>query len=106
VAYAQIIDPEIFEPMTAPGVRANAAPRSDRTSLVAVAPQPQAAVADARVIVGHASYGPGTERCQEARTVRRWPSPGTAPSARMASAALAPWPIALIRLWRCGPQRQ
>ena len=35
-AYAQIIDPEIIERVTAPGGRASAAPRSDRTSLVAV----------------------------------------------------------------------
>ena len=37
-AYAQIIDPVIIERVTAPGGRASAAPRSDRTSLVAVAP--------------------------------------------------------------------
>jgi ribosomal protein S18 acetylase RimI-like enzyme len=59
VAYAQIIDPEIIARATAPGARANADPRSDRTSLVAVAPRPKvAAVADAHVIVGYASYGP------------------------------------------------
>ena len=50
-AYAQIIDPAVIEQVTAPGGRANAAPRTDRSSLVAVAPQP-------RVIVGYASYGP------------------------------------------------
>jgi ribosomal protein S18 acetylase RimI-like enzyme len=49
-AYAQIIDPAIIDQVTAPG-RPNAAPRSNRTSLVAVAPQ-------ASVIVGYASYGP------------------------------------------------
>jgi ribosomal protein S18 acetylase RimI-like enzyme len=59
-AYAQIIDPTIIEQVTAPGRPANAAPQSDRTSLVAVAPptQPQAAAAEARMIVGYASYGP------------------------------------------------
>ena len=50
-AYAQIIDPEIIEQVTAPGRPANAAPRPDRTNLVAVAPQ-------ASVIVGYASFGP------------------------------------------------
>jgi ribosomal protein S18 acetylase RimI-like enzyme len=56
-AYAQIIDPEIIARVTAPGGRA--APRSDRTSLVAVTPQPQSAArGDARVIVGYATYGP------------------------------------------------
>jgi ribosomal protein S18 acetylase RimI-like enzyme len=58
-AYAQIIDPEIIARVTAPGGRASAAPRTDRTSLVAFTPQPQSAAAgDARVIVGYASYGP------------------------------------------------
>ena len=56
-AYAQSIDPVIVERVTAPRGRASAAPRSDLTSLVAEAP-PAAAVADARVIVGYASYGP------------------------------------------------
>jgi ribosomal protein S18 acetylase RimI-like enzyme len=56
-AYAQIIDPVIIERVTAPRGRASAAPRSDRTGLVAEAPQ-AAAIADARVIVGYASYGP------------------------------------------------
>jgi ribosomal protein S18 acetylase RimI-like enzyme len=56
-AYAQIIDPVIIERVTAPRGRASAAPPSDRTSLVAKAP-PAAAIADARVIVGYASYGP------------------------------------------------
>ena len=56
-AYAQIIDPVIIERVTAPRGRASAAPRSDRASLVAEAPQ-AAAIADARVIVGYASYGP------------------------------------------------
>ena len=56
-AYAQIIDPVIIERVTAPRGRASAAPPSDRTSLVAEAP-PAAAIADARVIVGYASYGP------------------------------------------------
>jgi ribosomal protein S18 acetylase RimI-like enzyme len=58
-AYAQIIDPEIIERVTAPRGHASPAPRPDRTSLVAEAPQAEAAaVADARVIVGYASYGP------------------------------------------------
>ena len=59
-AYAQIIDPEIIDRVTASGGRASAAPRTDRTSLVAVAPQAQAqtAAAEARMIVGYASYGP------------------------------------------------
>jgi GNAT superfamily N-acetyltransferase len=60
-AYAQIIDPEIIERVTAPGDRAGAAPRSDRTSLVAVSAEAEAqaaALADARVIVGYASFGP------------------------------------------------
>jgi ribosomal protein S18 acetylase RimI-like enzyme len=58
-AYAQIIDPEIIDRVTAPGGRASAAPRPDRTSLVAVTPPPRpAARGDARVIVGYASYGP------------------------------------------------
>lgn len=56
-AYAQIIDPVIIERVTAPRGRGSAGPRSDRTSLVAEAP-PAAAIADARVIVGYASYGP------------------------------------------------
>ncbi|HEY5398189.1 MAG TPA: GNAT family N-acetyltransferase [Trebonia sp.] len=56
-AYAQIIDPEIIDRVTAPGGRASPAPRTDRTSLVAVAPE-VAAPADARMIVGYASYGP------------------------------------------------
>ena len=56
-AYAQIIDPVIIERVTAPRGRASAAPRSDRASLVAEPPQ-AAAIADARVIVGYASYGP------------------------------------------------
>jgi ribosomal protein S18 acetylase RimI-like enzyme len=56
-AYAQIIDPVIIERVTAPRGRASATPRSDRPSLVAEAPQ-AAAIADARVIVGYASYGP------------------------------------------------
>jgi ribosomal protein S18 acetylase RimI-like enzyme len=59
VAYAQIIDPEIIGRVTAPGGRASAARSGDRTSVVAVAPEPQAAaVADARVVVGYASFGP------------------------------------------------
>jgi ribosomal protein S18 acetylase RimI-like enzyme len=58
-AYAQIIDPEIIERVTAPRGHPTAAPRSDRSSLVAEALQAEAAaVADARVIVGYASYGP------------------------------------------------
>jgi GNAT superfamily N-acetyltransferase len=56
-AYAQIIDPEIIERVTAPRDGASAAPPPERTSLVAEAP-PAAAVADARVVVGYASYGP------------------------------------------------
>ena len=56
-AYAQIIDPEIIDRVTASGGRASAAPRTDRTSLVAVAPE-DAAPADPRMIVGYASYGP------------------------------------------------
>ena len=58
-AYAQIIDPEIIERVTAPRGRASAAPRSDRTSLVAEAPQPGPPPSPMRgVIVGYASYGP------------------------------------------------
>jgi GNAT superfamily N-acetyltransferase len=56
-AYAQIIDPELIERVTAPRDGASAAPPPERTSLVAEAP-PSAAVADARVVVGYASYGP------------------------------------------------
>jgi GNAT superfamily N-acetyltransferase len=56
-AYAQIIDPEIIERVTAPRDGASAGPRPDRTSLVAVA-SPGAALADARVVVGYGSYGP------------------------------------------------
>jgi ribosomal protein S18 acetylase RimI-like enzyme len=56
-AYAQIIDPVTIEPVTAPRGRASAAPRPDRASLVAEAPR-AAAIGDARVIVGYASYGP------------------------------------------------
>jgi ribosomal protein S18 acetylase RimI-like enzyme len=56
-AYAQIIDPVTIEPVTAPRGRASATPRSDRTSLVAEAPR-AAAIADPRVIVGYASFGP------------------------------------------------
>ena len=55
-AYAQIIDPELIEQVTAPRDGASAAPPPERTSLVAEA-RPAAAVADARV-VGYASYGP------------------------------------------------
>jgi ribosomal protein S18 acetylase RimI-like enzyme len=59
-AYAQIIDPAIIEQVTAPGRPVNAAPRTDRTSLVAVSPpeQAQTDAAEARMIVGYASYGP------------------------------------------------
>ena len=58
-AYAQIIDPEIIERVTAPRGPVNAAPRSDRASLVAEAPPAEAhRHPDARVIVGYASYGP------------------------------------------------
>jgi ribosomal protein S18 acetylase RimI-like enzyme len=56
-AYAQIIDPVVIERVTAPRGRGGDAPRSDRASLVVEAP-PAAAIADARVIVGYASYGP------------------------------------------------
>ena len=59
VAYAQIIDPDIIERVTAPGGRPSAARPGDRTSLVAVAPRQQAAArAEARVVVGYASFGP------------------------------------------------
>jgi GNAT superfamily N-acetyltransferase len=53
-AYAQIIDPVIIEGVTAPRGRGGDAPRSDRASVVAEAPP----AADARMIVGYASYGP------------------------------------------------
>jgi len=56
-AYAQIIDPELIERVTAPRDGASAAPPPERTSLVAEA-RSAAAVADARVVVGYASYGP------------------------------------------------
>jgi ribosomal protein S18 acetylase RimI-like enzyme len=56
-AYAQIIDPEIIERVTAPRDGASAGPRPDRTSLVAVA-SPGAGIAGAGVIVGYASFGP------------------------------------------------
>ena len=56
-AYAQIIDPAIIERVTAPRGRGGDAPRSGRASLVEEA-VPAAAIADARVIVGYASYGP------------------------------------------------
>jgi ribosomal protein S18 acetylase RimI-like enzyme len=56
-AYAQIIDPEIIERVTAPRAGPSAAPPPDRTSLVAVASS-GADVADAGVIVGYASFGP------------------------------------------------
>jgi ribosomal protein S18 acetylase RimI-like enzyme len=56
-AYAQIIDPEIIERVTAPRDGASAGPRPDRTSLVAVA-SPGADIAGAGVIVGYASFGP------------------------------------------------
>jgi ribosomal protein S18 acetylase RimI-like enzyme len=56
-AYAQIIDPEIIERVTAPRAGASAGPRPDRTSLVAVA-SPGADIAAAGVIVGYASFGP------------------------------------------------
>ena len=56
-AYAQIIAPEIIERVTAPRDGARAAPRPDRTGLVAVA-SPGAAIADAGVVVGYAFYGP------------------------------------------------
>jgi ribosomal protein S18 acetylase RimI-like enzyme len=56
-AYAQIIDPEIIGRVTAPGARPTAAPGADRASVVAVTP-PAEAPAEARVIVGYASYGP------------------------------------------------
>jgi ribosomal protein S18 acetylase RimI-like enzyme len=50
-AYAQIIDPEIIERVTAPRAGASAGPRPDRTSLVAVA-------SPGADIVGYASFGP------------------------------------------------
>ena len=56
-AYAQIIDPEIIERVTAPRDGASAAPPPDRTSLVAVA-SPGDGLADAGAIVGYASFGP------------------------------------------------
>ena len=56
-AYAQIIDPVIIERVPAPRGRGGDAPRSDRASVVVETP-PAAAIADARVIVGYASYGP------------------------------------------------
>jgi GNAT superfamily N-acetyltransferase len=56
-AYAQIIDPEIIDRVTAPRDGASAGPRPDRTSLVAVA-SPGAGIAGAGVIVGYASFGP------------------------------------------------
>jgi ribosomal protein S18 acetylase RimI-like enzyme len=56
-AYAQIIDPEIIERMTAPRGDASAGPGPDRTSLVAVA-SPGADAAGPGVIVGYASFGP------------------------------------------------
>ena len=56
-AYAQIIDPQIIERVTAPRDGASAGPRPDRTSLVAVA-SPGAGIAGAGVIVGYASFGP------------------------------------------------
>ena len=56
-AYAQIIDPEIIERVTAPRDGASATPPPDRTSLVAVA-SPGAGIAGADVIVGYASFGP------------------------------------------------
>jgi len=56
-AYAQIIDPEIIERVTAPRDGASAAPPPDRTSLVAVA-SPGAALAAAGAVVGYAFYGP------------------------------------------------
>jgi ribosomal protein S18 acetylase RimI-like enzyme len=83
-AYAQIIDPEIITRVTASGGRASAAPRPDRTSLVAVTPQPQSAArGDARVIVGYASYGPE-------RTVASAASAGSgAPPSGLTEAGLA-----------------
>ena len=56
-AYAQIIDPEIIERVTAPRDGASAGPQPDRTSLVAVA-SPGAALAAAGAVVGYAFYGP------------------------------------------------
>jgi len=56
-AYAQIIDPEIIERVTAPRAGAGAGPPPDRTSLVAVASD-GADVAGAGVVVGYAFYGP------------------------------------------------
>ena len=50
-AYAQIIDPEIIERVTAPRAGASPGPRPDRTSLVAVA-------SPGADIVGYASFGP------------------------------------------------
>ena len=56
-AYAQIIDPEIIDRVTAPRAGASAAPPPHRTSVVAVA-SPGADIAGAGVIVGYASFGP------------------------------------------------
>ena len=75
-AYAQIIDPAIIEQVTAPGRPANAAPRPDRTNLVAVAPQ-------ASVIVGYASYGP-ERSVAAAASVGYGVQPGALPAAGLA----------------------
>jgi ribosomal protein S18 acetylase RimI-like enzyme len=81
-AYAQIIDPEIIERVTAPRDGASAGPRPDRTSLVAVA-SPGADIAGAGVIVGYASFGPE-------RTVASVASVGSgAPPGALSPAGLA-----------------
>jgi ribosomal protein S18 acetylase RimI-like enzyme len=82
-AYAQIIDPEIIDRVTASGGRASAAPRPDRTSLVAVEREAAAAPAEARMIVGYASYGPE-------RSVASAASVGSGPGAGAEPGALTP----------------
>jgi ribosomal protein S18 acetylase RimI-like enzyme len=81
-AYAQIIDPEIIERVTAPRDGASAGPQPDRTSLVAVA-LPGADVAGAGVIVGYASFGPERTVASVA-SVGSGPSPGALSPAGLA----------------------
>jgi ribosomal protein S18 acetylase RimI-like enzyme len=83
-AYAQIIDPEIIDRVTAPRAGPSAAPPPHRTSLVAVASS-GADIAGAGVIVGYASFGP--ERTVAAvAAVGSGPPPGALSPAGLAGA--------------------
>ena len=90
-AYAQIIDPEIIEQVTAPRDGASAGPRPDRTSLVAVA-SPGTALADPRVVVGYTFFGPERSVAAAASvgSAGSGPRPGGPPTVGPKPGALTP----------------